>query len=149
MLPNWKVEFYSKQFLHQGEHSYCSFGATDYCFSVAGYRIALAICADFLTPEHSENAANNHADIYITSALISESGYEMDARVLAGIAVKHKMPVLLSNHISHTGGWLACGHSAAWNADGELIVSSEHKQRCLVLCTLANGSMTGAVSEMH
>lgn len=135
-LPNGKVEFYSKQYLHQGEEIYCSAGNKDYLLEIAGHRIALAICADFSAPEHSQAAHQLGATLYLVSALISQQGFEADANLLADIATKCRFPVLLSNHISTTGGWKACGKNSLWNAKGELVFCSESAQSGLVLCTV-------------
>lgn len=144
-FPNGNIEFYAKQYLHDGEEVYCSAGTNDYFFTINGYRLALAICADFSEPMHAARAAEQGADMYITSALISESGYDADARILSNIAAQHQIPVLLSNHISQTGGWAACGRNALWDSTGKLIMSSESKDECLVLCTVGDGKMTGTV----
>ncbi|MGP8305319.1 carbon-nitrogen hydrolase family protein [Vibrio sp. YIC-376] len=136
-FPNGSVEFYSKQYLHEGEEKYCSQGSVDYSINIKGRRIALAICADFCSPEHSNKARESGADLYIASALISDSGFETDAKILSGIAEKHNLPVLLSNHISVTGGWSTCGNNSIWNSSGELVFSSESKEICLVLCTIS------------
>jgi len=133
-FPDGLVQFYSKQYLHKGEEKYCTCGFDDYFLDVNGYRIALAICADFSCPEHSQRARALGADIYIVSALISESGFDEDAKVLSGISAASKLPVLLSNHISNTGGWSACGNNSIWSAAGELVLCSDSKESCLVLC---------------
>ncbi len=65
-FPNGNIEFYSKQYLHEGEGKYCSSGFEDYIFPVGDYNVALAICADFTNPNHSANAAKKGADIYVT-----------------------------------------------------------------------------------
>lgn len=140
-FPNGSIEFYSKQYLHEGEDKYYSHGSVDYLLNVKGRRIALAICADFSLPEHSSKARELGADIYIASALISDKGFDADAKILSDIAATQNFPVLLSNHISATGGWSACGNNSIWNASGELIFSSESKENCLVLCKIAGNDI--------
>lgn len=135
-FPDGRIEHYSKQYLHDGESQYCSTGSGDYLFSVGGYRVALGICADFSDARHPTRAAEKSADLYIASALISESGYEADANILSNIASHYQMPVLLSNHISHTGGWQTFGHNAVWDSSGHLTISSNSKEACLVLCDI-------------
>lgn len=135
-FPDGSVQFYSKQYLHEGEDKYCSVGTTDYIFTVKGYQIALAICADFTAPEHSQRAKNLGADVYIVSALISSNGFVPDSKILSEIALEHRIPVLLSNHISETGGWETCGKSSVWNSFGKLVISSSEKESGLVLCTI-------------
>ncbi|USD62093.1 carbon-nitrogen hydrolase family protein [Vibrio sp. SCSIO 43140] len=141
--PDGHVEFYEKQYLHDGEHEYCSSGSEDYFLTIKGYKIALAICADFSCPEHVTRAKQSGADVYLASALISNAGYSTDARLLADIAASNGMPVLLSNHISPTGGWLVCGNNSIWDSEGKLVTSSESVEECFVFCTIT-GSTVGA-----
>ncbi|WNJ97209.1 carbon-nitrogen hydrolase family protein [Vibrio ruber] len=136
-FPNGVVEFYSKQYLHLGEENYCSCGSTDYLFNINGYQIALAICADFTKPEHPQQAKRLGADIYLVSALISEKGYAPDSKILSEIASGLRFPVLLSNHISVTGGWKTCGKSSVWNSYGERVIGDSFKKSGLVLCTIS------------
>ncbi|WP_237485550.1 carbon-nitrogen hydrolase family protein [Vibrio hippocampi] len=140
-FPDGVIQFYAKQFLHTGEEKYCSYGSTDYFFKVNGYQIALAICADFTQLEHSQQARALGADIYVVSALISDSGFEVDSKILSEIAVEHGFPVFLSNHISATGGWNTCGKSSVWNSYGDLVVNSSSKDSGLVLCSLVGSEI--------
>ncbi len=138
-FSNGEREFYAKQYLHEGEAVYCSTGNASYLCTVNGTRIALAICADFANPAHSEAAAAQQADVYIASALISEAGYKADAQLLAAMAKRHQFTVLLANHISNTGGWQTCGKSGGWNALGELTVAANGTEHSLVLCHVSQG----------
>ncbi|EHJ9995348.1 carbon-nitrogen hydrolase family protein [Vibrio parahaemolyticus] len=140
-FPDGLVQFYSKQYLHEGEEKYCSFGTTDYFFTVNGHQIALAICADFTTPEHSQRVKKLGADAYVVSALISGNGFTPDSKILSEIALEHRIPVLLSNHISETGGWETCGKSSVWDSFGKLVISSSEKESGLVLCTIAGNEL--------
>lgn len=140
-FPDGRVEFYSKQHLHDGEGEYCSAGDVDYVFDVNGHKIALAICADFIEADHCRRAKQLGADIYLASALISENGFAPDSKILSRIASEHDIPVLLSNHISVTGGWETCGKSSVWNAQGEHVIGANSKESGIVLCTIA-GSET-------
>ena len=146
-FPNGAVKFYSKQYLHKGEEVYCSSGAEDYLFNIKGYRVALAICSDFSSPEHSLKARDLGADIYIVSALISDSGIEPDAKLLSNIAEANNFPVLLSNHISPTGGWSACGNNSVWDAGGHLVFGSDSKESCVVLCSIEGREISVAKIE--
>lgn len=135
-FPDGTVQFYSKQHLHEGEGTYCSFGLSDYFFKVNGHQIALAICADFTELEHSRRAKKLGSDIYVVSALISKNGFEPDSKILSEIASEQGFPVLLSNHISVTGGWETCGKNSVWNSHGELVNNSSSKEYGLVLCNI-------------
>lgn len=147
-FPNGKREFYAKQYLHEGEDVYCSTGSESYLFTVNGTRIALAICADFANPAHSEAASAQQVEVYIASALISEAGYEVDSQLLAAMAKHHQLPVLLANHISNTGGWQTCGKSGGWNTSGELAVAANGIEPGLVLCHVQEGMLSGRVEEV-
>ncbi len=147
-FPNGASEFYSKQNLHQGEDEYCSNGTRDYFINVNGYNLALAICADFVNPEHAKRASLQSADIYLVSALISRSGFDTDAKILSNIAAEHNFPVLLSNHISITGGWESGGSNTIWDEAGQPILTSDTTSPCLVLYSFSgiqNESKTAKV----
>lgn len=144
-FANGDVEFYEKQYLHLGEDTYCRAGEKDYLFDVAGFRVALAICADFNAPKHAQDAANQSADLYIVSAMISQSGFAPDSEILSALASKYAMPVLLCNHISPTGGWNACGKNSVWEKSGTLQLCTESKQPCILLCTLSDEHLSGQV----
>ncbi|WKV91860.1 hypothetical protein [Halomonas sp. HAL1] len=86
--------------------------------------------------------------MYLASALISPGGYTHDAELLAAIAQRHQLPVLLTNHVSTTGGWQTCGNSGGWNAAGELSIKSNVTQPSLVLCQINHGAISGSVEVM-
>jgi len=136
-FPDGRVEFYRKQYLHPGEERYCAAGERDYFFKVKGVRLALAICADFCNPEHAQRAKENEADLYLVSALISTAGYHEDSAKLSLVAQQNQLPVLLSNHISETGGWTAHGGNSVWNKRGHKIVASEGCERGILTCVFS------------
>lgn len=147
-FPNGEHTFYLKQHLHEGEDVYCVSGHESGLINVNGTRIALAVCADFTHPSHSAIAAAQQADVYLASALISPGGYAQDAELLADIAQRHQLPVLLANHVSITGGWQTCGNSGGWNAAGELTITANGTQPSLVLCRIQHGALSGNVEVM-
>ena len=147
-FPNGEHTFYLKQHLHEGEEVYCAPGHESGLINVNGTRIALAVCADFTHPSHAATAANQQADVYLTSALISPGGYAKDAELLAAIAQRHQLPVLLANHVSITGGWQTCGNSGGWNTAGKLVVSAYGTKPSLVLCHIHHGALSGRVEVM-
>ena len=147
-FPSGEHTFYLKQHLHEGEDVYCAPGHESGLINVNGTRIALAVCADFTHSRHAATAAAQQADVYLASSLISPGGYANDAELLADIAKRHQLPVLLVNHVSTTGGWQTCGNSGGWNAAGELAVSAPGTQSSLVLCRIHHGAITGSVEVM-
>ncbi|UTV29644.1 carbon-nitrogen hydrolase family protein [Photobacterium atrarenae] len=142
-LPCGAVENYAKQYLHEGEATFCAAGERNITITYKGYTLALAICADFSNPAHAADAAANGADLYLASALISEAGYAADAQILSEIARSHQLPVLLANHCCETGGWITCGSSGMWDPYGELVVAAEGIEPGMVLCTLKGAAVSG------
>ncbi|WP_205987528.1 MULTISPECIES: carbon-nitrogen hydrolase family protein [Pseudoalteromonas] len=147
-FANGDVEFYSKQFLHSGEERYCSAGSIDYVFNCKQYRIALAVCADFCAPEHSQNAAKANADVYLVSALISQAGYTPDSKLLAQIATTNQFPVLLSNHISVTGGWTCAGKNAIWGEAGRMFACTNTKMPSLLVCSISDEGVSAIKKDV-
>ena len=147
-FPNGEHSFYLKQHLHEGEDVYCAPGHESGLINVKGTRIALAVCADFTHPSHSAIAAAQQGDVYLASALISPGGYAKDAEMLAAIAKRHQLTVLLANHVSTTGGWQTCGNSGGWNVGGELTLKANGTQPSLVLCCIHHGALSGSVEVM-
>lgn len=146
--PSGEHTFYLKQHLHEGEDVYCAPGQESGFINVKDTRIALAVCADFTHLSHSATAAAQQVDVYLASALISPGGYANDAELLAAIAKRHQLPVLLVNHVSTTGGWQTCGNSGGWNAAGELTVKANGPQPSLVLCRIQHDALSGSVEVM-
>lgn len=146
-FPDGNVRFYLKQHFHEGEDRHCSPGTENCLIQIGDYSIALGICADFSNPAHALWAARSGADLYISSALISESGYPVDATILSGIALRHGIQVLLCNHISKTGGWETCGSNAVWDRSGEQVVCSHNQAQGLMLCTFSEQEITGRFLE--
>lgn len=93
-------------------------------------------------------AAAQQANVYLASALISPGGYANDAELLAAIAQRHQLPVLLTNHVTTTGGWHTCGNSGGWGAAGELTIKANGTQPSLVLCRIHQGALSGSVEVM-
>lgn len=137
--PRGEVDFYSKQYLHQGESDYCIAGIENYFFNVNQIKIALAVCADFTEPRHQSDALTEKAGVYLVSALISKGGFSQDSELLSHIATKIKAPVLLSNFLGETGGWDTAGKCSVWDKEGNTVVQGSHCEEGLTLCTFESG----------
>lgn len=146
-FPNGTIEFYSKQYLHEGESEHCVAGTEDYSFEVNDCQIGLAICADFTHPEHAARLRSNGAAVYLVSALISEKGFPKDADILASIATNNRFSVLLSNHVSKTGGWSTCGNNSIWSSKGE-VLQSDCVSDCLMMCVIDDEQVFAQVIEV-
>lgn len=148
-LPTGEVEFYSKQYLHTGEENHVSSGLSNGFLRLNGYKLALSICADFSDPEHTKDAHEAEADLYISSALISPNGYESDSSILSTTAQRYQMPVMLANHISQTGGWDTAGKSAMWAQNGEQVACANSQQAQLLICQIEGTLVESKLIELQ
>ncbi|RMR01326.1 Hydrolase, carbon-nitrogen protein [Pseudomonas syringae pv. helianthi] len=126
---------YAKQYLHPGEDAVFSAGHRDCLLALDQQRIGLCICADFSHPEHARRMAESGAGVYAASVLISPAGYEHDARLLAGRARRHTLPVLMANHGGPTGGWQSAGRSGLWDEAGRWVGGMQGAGNGLVVAT--------------
>jgi predicted amidohydrolase len=140
--PNGNVDYYLKQYLHQGESEYCIVGNENYSFSIDEIKFSLAICADFTEPQHYNDAKASKADVYLVSALISKSGFSYDSDLLSGIASKLDVPVLLSNFVGETGGWDTAGQSTVWDSNGEIVIQGSNSHEGITICTITTGKIS-------
>ncbi|EEZ39014.1 carbon-nitrogen hydrolase family protein [Photobacterium damselae] len=136
--PSGEVDFYSKQYLHQGESEFCVAGSVNYFFNVNKIKIALAVCADFTEPRHQSDAFTEKAVVYLVSALISKEGFSQDSALLSRIAIKIRTPVLLSNFLGKTGDWDTAGKCSVWDKEGNAVVQGSPSEEGLTLCTIEN-----------
>lgn len=136
-FPDGQITFYLKQYLHQGEEVYCSAGGDDFVLELKGRKLGIAICADFTHEEHVARLVDKGIDAYVVSALISESGFDADEKILVEMATNYARPVLLSNHISVTGGWISAGKSSHWDKSGRLVKSADTKCTENLVCHLS------------
>ncbi|KPW72330.1 Carbon-nitrogen family hydrolase [Pseudomonas cannabina] len=126
---------YAKQYLHPGEDAVFSAGREDGYLKLGAHRIGLCVCADFSHPEHVQRIADGDAWLYAASVLISPGGYEHDAKLLAGHARRHSLPVLMANHGGPTGGWASAGRSGLWDEAGCWVGGTEGAGDGLVIAT--------------
>ncbi|MGN2412638.1 carbon-nitrogen hydrolase family protein [Pseudomonas syringae] len=126
---------YAKQYLHPGEDTAFSAGNEDGYVPLDQQRIGLCVCADFTYSEHALRMAEGGAWVYAASVLISPGGFEQDAELLAGHALRHRLPVLMANHGGATGGWESAGRSGMWDEAGRWIGGLDGAGRGLVIAT--------------
>ncbi|CAH0539701.1 carbon-nitrogen hydrolase family protein [Vibrio marisflavi] len=139
--PNRSVDFYHKQYLHQGEEKYCAAGEKNCFFSVNRVKLALAVCADFTEEQHYNDAYKDNADVYLVSALIAKNGFFEDSKLLSNIAKKINTPVLLSNYVGKTGGLDTAGRCSVWDNNGSIVGEGSENKEGLTLCSYTNGQL--------
>lgn len=139
--PSGDIAYYRKQYLHQGESEFCIAGDENYSFTIGQIKFALAVCADFTEPRHYQEAKASHADVYLVSALISQTGFAFDSNLLSGIASKINMPVLLSNFVGETGGWSTAGQCSVWDRNGDSVIQASQSQEGITICTISSNKV--------
>jgi predicted amidohydrolase len=83
--------------------------------------------------KHAEDAFENGAEIYIASVAKSMSGVDQANKRLAAIANRYSTAVLLSNCIGPSEGFESAGHSAVWNANGQLLKQLDDKTEGIII----------------
>ena len=119
--PNREKLTYSKQYLHPDEFPFFENGGAFDAKIGNSVNIAIAICYELSISEHSANAHQNGANIYIASVAKTAKGVTKASEQLAAIAKKYSMPVLMSNSIGPNDDFISAGQSAVWDQQGVLI----------------------------
>ncbi|WP_417553391.1 carbon-nitrogen hydrolase family protein [Marinomonas fungiae] len=143
--PSGKTDFYRKQYLHAGEDNFVSAGSENYCFEIKGKKLFLGICADFTCSQHWLDANSAQVDIYLSSVLISQNGFEHDSKILKQKAIEHNLNIVMTNYIGETGGWFSNGNSRVWDSNGNVCISANDADPCLVLCAISNNNISGRI----
>jgi predicted amidohydrolase len=129
--PNQPRQTYSKQHLHSSETPF--FVAGNHHTFLSNNQIALAICYELSIPEHSANAFQNGANVYIASTVNSYNGVDKDLNILANIAKNYSMTVLMANCIGQTGEYNCAGKSSVWNNEGKLMGQMDDKKEGILI----------------
>jgi predicted amidohydrolase len=95
--------------------------------------IAFAICYEISVPAHLSHVIQSGGSIYIASVAKSESGVKDAVERLSHIASQYSMPVLMSNCIGPSGGFLAAGSSSIWNRAGILAAQLNERDEGILL----------------
>jgi predicted amidohydrolase len=128
---NQPRQTYSKQFLHSSETPF--FVAGSHNTFLSNNQVALAICYELSIPEHSANAFQNGANVYIASTVNSYNGVDKDLKILANIAKNYSMTVLMANCIGKTGEYNCAGKSSVWNNEGALMGQMDDKNEGILI----------------
>ena len=126
-------ELYSKQYLHSDEEPYFINGDQQVFVTNGNHKIAPAICYELSVSEHSENAFNNAATIYMVSVAKTNSGVEKAIETLSAIAKKYSIVVVLSNSVGPSDNFIAAGKSSIWNNKGSLLAQLDNLNEGLLI----------------
>lgn len=132
---------YSKQYLHEDEFPYFVNGNEQVILTLNDTKIAPAICYESLLPEHSGNAFESGAEIYIASVAKSAKGVEKAFNHYPDIAKKYTMTVLMSNCVGYCDNFEGAGQSALWNSRGELVGRMNDKDEGILIFDTETGEL--------
>lgn len=139
--PGENTQIYSKQLLHPDEIPYFIPWEDELLLNIDGKRIVPAICYEALCSEHSENAGNRNADIYLTSVVKSAEGIEKAYKLFPDIAKQHTMTVLMSNAVGDCEIFRSNGSSACWDESGSLVGSLDDVSEGLLVYDLSTSEV--------
>lgn len=129
--PHQSRQLYSKQYLHSDEFPFFVSGENTAC--LMSHNIALAICYEISIPEHSENAFNSGAKIYIASVAKTAEGMAKANVTLPVMAKDYHMMILLSNCVGPSDNFISAGQSAAWDDTGKLLVQLDNSNEGVLI----------------
>jgi predicted amidohydrolase len=131
-LPDGTRIAYSKRNLFGPEKAIFTAGDTVPMFGYQHHQVALAICADISVEAYARDASRRGANLYATSVLVSEQGYETDCGYLARWSRDYQMAIIMANHAWPTGGYQCAGKSAFWDHNGRLIIRGGEGEQLIV-----------------
>lgn len=134
--PNKPRQVYSKKYIHRDEEEYFVSGDNFTDLVINNTKIIFAICYEISVDEHTENAFDSGAEIYITSVAKFKSGIDKALERLSGIAKKYSTTVLMSNCIGQADGEECAGKSSIWSREGKLLAQlDDTKEGILIIDT--------------
>jgi predicted amidohydrolase len=132
---------YQKKYLHADEEQFFVSGINTFDTWGEKPKIALAICYELSVPAHSENAYAQNADIYLVSVAKTALGVEKSSEILANIAQKYQMQVLMVNGIGPCDNFESAGQSTVWNKKGEKLAQLDSDTEGILLFDTINESV--------
>jgi predicted amidohydrolase len=131
--PGTPRQTYSKQQLHSDEFPYFVNGEEQIILTVDNKKIAPAICYESLLTDHSKNANNLGAEIYVASVAKPKNGIDKAIIHYPEIAKKFSMPVLMSNCVGYCDNFQSVGQSSVWTKAGNLVGQLDEKSEGLII----------------
>ncbi|MBL7768733.1 MAG: carbon-nitrogen hydrolase family protein [Flavipsychrobacter sp.] len=136
--PFQSRQYYFKQQLHSDEFPFFEAGEKQVVIPVKNYQIAPAICYESLQPDHSENAYQLGANLYLASVAKSQQGVDKAMAYFPHIARKYAMPVLMVNCIGPCDDFESAGQSTIWSKEGTMIAQLKTEEGLLIYNTETN-----------
>lgn len=132
--PDAEIIQYSKQYLYETEAEVFTAGNNPIVLPFDGKNIvAPAICYETSIEEHSQNAHEKKANIYIASVLNSVNGIDNDLNRISNIAKQYNMTAFMANYVGQSGGYECAGRSTIWNNKGEIIAQLDGNEEAVLI----------------
>ena len=119
--PNQPVQVYSKQHLHEDEKPFFIPGPNSDGIIADSPKTALAICYELSVPEHSQQAADQGAQLYAATVAKDAVGVQHAHTTLSEISKRHVMMSCMVNATGPSDDFVSVGGSGVWNQQGELL----------------------------
>jgi predicted amidohydrolase len=145
--PSSPRRSYAKQQLHVDELPYFVAGDRQLLLESAGHKLAPAICYESLQMDHADGAAGLAADVYLASVAKPASNVTKAMAHYPAVSRRHNMYVIMANCVGPSHDFISVGHSAAWNARGELLAQMDAESEGLVVLDTVSG--TAGVQEFR
>jgi predicted amidohydrolase len=133
--PGKKMQVYSKRWLHADELPYFVPGQDAFLIESGNALCAPAICYESTVMDHTVQAHQAGATIYLASVADSDGGLAKAYRHYPLIAKQFGMIVLLSNGLGPCDDFICRGRSAVWNERGELMGQLGEEEGLLIFDT--------------
>lgn len=124
---------YAKRLLHADELPWFVPGKSQAVLEIGGLTVVPAICFESLQEEHARQAAVLGADVYLVSVAKSMHGVSKAQEHYPAMAQRYGFSVLMANCTGPAEGFVAEGHSAAWDREGRMSASMDATGEGLVV----------------
>jgi predicted amidohydrolase len=140
--PNAEIIQYSKQYLYETETEIFTAGNNPIVLPFDGKNIvAPAICYETSIEEHTKNAHDKNANIYIASVLNSVNGIDKDLNRITNISKRYNMTAFMANYVGQSGGYECAGKSTIWNNKGEIIAQLDGNEEGVLIYNIETGEI--------
>ena len=131
--PKKTRQTYSKQQLHSDELPYFENGVGQVIIEKDNIKIAPAICYESLQLNHSEQARELGAEIYVACVAKPKNAFDKAMIHYPFVAKKFSIPVLMSNCIGYCDNFESVGQSAIWTKQGILVGQLDDKTEGILI----------------
>lgn len=148
--PDSEIIQYSKQYLYETETGIFTAGNNPIVLPFDSKNIvAPAICYETSIEEHTKNAYNQNANIYMASVLNSVNGIDKDLNRITNISKQYNMTAFMANFTGQSGGYECAGKSTIWNNKGEIIAQLDGNEEAVLIYNMETGEIIKEQINYH